>query len=80
MGYKRSYVWRDEQEENGSNGHKPCDILCQHYNDETWATIVLSKQDFETLTPWLLCSLLNQVYKNGREDAMADLRRMMGVQ
>ena len=79
MGYKRSYVWRDEAEENGSNGHQPCDILCQLYEDAGMMTVALSKQDFESLTPWLLCSLLNQVYKNGREDAMADLRNVLGI-
>lgn len=80
MGHKRSYVWRDESEPGGSNGYEPCDILCQLYEDAGMMTVTLSKQDFETLTPWRLCSLLNQVYKNGREDAMADLRHFIGIQ
>ena len=73
MGYKRTYTFNSEN----NSGYEPCDILLQHYPGETWRTIVLSKEDFETLRPWQLCSLLNNAYEAGRKDAMADLRTMI---
>lgn len=80
MGYNKQYVWREEKDqERGSGGFEPTDILCQHYDDDKFRTIVLDVEDFKTLQPWKLCSLLNAAYRSGREDAMSDLRYFIGV-
>jgi hypothetical protein len=75
LSYQKSYCWNGEK----SNGYEACDILVQHYKDDSFRTIVLSKEDFETLQPWKLCSLLNAAYESGKKDAMTDLRRLIGV-
>lgn len=80
MGYNRVYTWRkDENEEAGAGGFEPADILCQLYNDPGMRTRVLDKDDLKGMAPWYLCSLLNEVYRAGREDAMADLRHVLGI-
>lgn len=73
MTYKRTYTYNSTE----NNGYDPCDILLQHYPEEIWRTIVLSKEDFENLQPWKFCSLLNDAYEQGRKDAMKDLRTMI---
>ena len=62
-----------------TDGWSPGDIVCQLYNDEAWRTVLLPKQDFETITPWKFCSLLNDAYERGRKEALEDLRSMMGI-
>ena len=62
-----------------TDGWAPGDIVCQLYNDTAWRTVLLSKQDFKTITPWTLCSLLNDAYERGRKEALEDLRSMMGI-
>jgi hypothetical protein len=61
----------------GENGYEPCDILLDHgYGNSDFRTYVIRKED---LVPWQICSALNSAYKAGREDAMRDLRRFMGI-
>lgn len=80
MGYKREYIWRvKEGETTAGTGFEPADILCQLYNDPGMRTRVLDKDDLKGMAPWYLCSLLNEVYRAGREDAMADLRHVLGI-
>ena len=80
MGYNKQFVWRvKEGQEYGEGGFEPSDILCQHYDDDKFKTVVLDVEDFKRLQPWKLCSLLNQAYRSGREDAMSDLRHFIGV-
>lgn len=61
----------------GDTGYEPCDILLDHgLNSTDFRTYVIRKEDFK---PWQVCDALNSAYKAGREDAMADLRRFIGV-
>ncbi len=77
---KKTYVWRKlDGEDLGSSGFQPTDILVEHYNDPGMRTMLLRKDEFENLRPWELCSILNEVYKSGRNDAMEDLRRFIGL-
>lgn len=59
--------------------YEDTDILVQYYNDEKFRTVLLSKQEFATLQPWKMCSLLNSAYDRGYDEAMADLRRLIGA-
>jgi hypothetical protein len=78
---KKTYVWRKKEGDDAySDGFSPTDILVQHYNDEKFRTILLREDDFKNLKPWEFCSILNEVYKSGRNDAMEDLRRFIGVE
>lgn len=61
------------------NGHEPCDIISQLYGDDAWRTVLLNKQDFESLAPWQMCSLLNNAYERGRTEYAEELRRFLGV-
>jgi len=76
VGYNiMKYCWNTKE----SNGYDSCDILLQHYNDDGFRTIALRKEDFERLKPWEFCDMLNRAYDNGRNAAMQDLRRFIGV-
>jgi hypothetical protein len=78
---KKSYIWRKlEGEQPGTGGFEPTDILVEHYGDAGMRTTLLRKDEFENLKPWELCSILNEAYKHGRQDAMEDLRRFIGVE
>ncbi len=80
MGYNRQYLWRvKEGETTAGSGFEPADILCQLYNDPGMRTRVMDASDLKGMQPWVLCSLLNEVYKAGREDAMSDLRQVLGI-
>jgi hypothetical protein len=80
MGYKREYLWRvKEGETTAGTGFEPADILCQMYGDPGMRTRVINADELRGMPPWILCSLLNEVYKAGREDAMADLRTVLGI-
>ena len=80
MGYKRQYIWRVEDGQSiAGTGHEPADILCELYGDPGMRTRVMDKDELKGMAPWYLCSLLNEVYKSGREDAMADLRNVLGI-
>jgi hypothetical protein len=69
---ERFYCFNEE-----NNGYEPCDILLDHgLKDSGFRTYVIRKED---LVPWQICSALNSAYKAGREDAMRDLRRFMGI-
>ena len=68
----RHYCTREED-----NGYEPCDILLDHgLGSPDFRTYVIRKEDFK---PWQVVDALNNAYKQGREDAMASLRRMMGI-
>ena len=59
------------------NGYEPCDILLDHgFNSPDFRTYVIRQED---LKPWQIVDALNSAYKAGREDAMADLRRFIGI-
>lgn len=78
---KKTYVWKKKEgEEPGTGGFDPTDILVQHYDDEKFRTVLLREDEFTRLKPWELCSILNEVYRSGRNDAMEDLRRFIGVE
>lgn len=80
MGYNKQYVWRSKEgEAYHEGGFEPADILCQHYDDDKFRTVVLDADDLKGMAPWKLCSLLNEVYRSGRADAMSDLRNFIGV-
>ena len=80
MGHTRQYIWRVEDGQSmAGSGFDPADILCELYGDSGMRTRVLDKDDLKGMAPWYLCSLLNEVYKAGREDAMADLRMVLGI-
>jgi hypothetical protein len=69
----RFYCIREED-----NGYEPCDILLDHgYGHKDFRTYVIRKEE---LTPRQICSVLNDAYKIGREDAMRDLRNLIGVE
>lgn len=69
----RHYCIREED-----NGYEPCDILLDHgYGSSDFRTYVIRKEDFK---PWQVVDALNNAYKQGREDAMRDLRRFIGVE
>ena len=68
----RLYCIREED-----NGYEPCDILLDHgLKSPDFRTYVIRKED---LKPWQICVALNDAYKAGREEAMRDLRRFIGV-
>ena len=59
-------------------GYEPCDILLDHgYGNEDFRTYVIRKEDFK---PWQVVDALNNAYRQGREDAMRDLRRFIGAE
>jgi hypothetical protein len=69
----RFYCIREED-----NGYDPCDILLDHgYGHKDFRTYVIQKEE---LTPRQICGALNDAYKIGREDAMRDLRNLIGVE
>lgn len=74
MGYERHYQFNHEE----NNGYisEPCDILVQHYKSDNFRTISIRKEEWNA---WKICEALNHAYKVGREDAMSDLRRMIGA-
>jgi len=79
-GYTRRYLWRvPEDQTTASTGFEPADILCEMYGDAGMRTRVVNADELKGFPPWELCDLMNQAYRNGREDAMADLRRVLGV-
>jgi len=69
----RFYCTREED-----NGYEPCDILLDHgLKSPDFRTYVIRKEDFK---PWQVCDALNNAYRQGREDAMRDLRRFIGAE
>ncbi len=59
------------------NGYEPCDILLDHgLQSPDFRTYVIRKDDFK---PWQVVDALNHAYRQGREDAMRDLRNFIGV-
>jgi hypothetical protein len=76
MGYKRTYTFnRDE-----NNGYSSCDILVQYYDSEQFKAVAIRKEDMENMDAWRMCNALQRAYDAGREDAMRDLRMLIGVQ
>lgn len=73
--FKRQYTYNHKD----NTGYAPCDILVQYYESEEFRGVILRKDDFEELAPWKLCTLLQAAYDAGRDDAMRDLRIMIGV-
>lgn len=68
----RHYCIREDE-----NGYEPCDILLDHgLNNPDFRTYVIRQEDFK---PWQVVDALNNAYKQGREDAMRDLRRFIGI-
>jgi hypothetical protein len=59
------------------NGYEPCDILLDHgYGTADFRTYVIRKED---LKPWQIVDALNNAYRQGRDDAMRDLRNFIGI-
>lgn len=75
MSKKRRYTWVYNQEDTYERGP----ILLQHYGDPGFRTIVLREGELEKLMSWQFCRLMNDAYEAGREHAMEDLRRFIGV-
>lgn len=75
MPYKPYYCYNEKE----NSGSDPCDILLQLYPDDGFRTLVMRQEDFEHLKPWELCMLLNRAREAGREDAMRDVRDLLGV-
>lgn len=62
----------------GENGYDPCDILLDHgYGSADFRTYAIREED---LKPWQIVSALNSAYEAGREDAMRELRKFIGVE
>ena len=76
MAYKRTYTFNRET----YTGYgTPCNILVQLYEDENFKAVALRAEDFERFDAWRMCEALQHAYDSGREDAMRDLRMMMGI-
>jgi len=68
----RFYCVRDTD-----NSSAPCDILMDHgLKNPEFRTYVIRKED---LYPWKIAHELNNAYQAGREDAMRDLRNLLGI-
>lgn len=63
-----------------NQGHDPCNILQEHWQGSGMKTILLSKDDFENLSPWQLVSLLNKAYACGRREYQASFRNFIGIE
>lgn len=72
----REYCYNTEL----SNGHEPTAILLRHFKSDDFRTIVLSKEDFETLAPWKLCCLLQDAFEAGQADAKRQIRNVLGIE
>ena len=73
MTYKHFYTINHDE----NNGNEPCDILLQHYENDQWKTVVIRADD---LQPWKICQALNSAYEAGKQDAMRNLRYMIGIE
>lgn len=82
MNHRRqtTYMWATpEGEDPGAGGWEATNILTQHWGDSDFRTILLSKEDFETLRPWKLVSLLSAAYERGRREYQEELRNFLGI-
>jgi len=77
MAYKRTYTF-NHKEHNGYD--TPCNILVQYYESEEFKAVAVRAEDFERFDAWRMCQVLQNAYDAGREDAMRDLRMLIGVQ
>lgn len=72
---KVTYTYKHEE----NNGYDDCDILVQHFNDDSFRMRLMSKEEFATLQPWEFCRHMNEAYALGKKDAMEEVRRLLGV-
>lgn len=77
MAYKRTYTFNHKEH---SGYGEPCNILVQYYESEEFKAVALRADDLKSFDAWHLCRALQSAYDAGREDAMRDLRMLIGVQ
>ena len=70
----RTYVWVTAEDEEGNDR-----VLLEHFGDKGVRTRVYEADEIENIRAWDIASKLNAAYEAGRNHAMEDLRRFIGI-
>lgn len=70
----RTYQWVTDKDDEGNTR-----VLLQHYGDKGVRTRVYEADELKRIEAWEIASRLNAAYEAGRNHAMEELRRFIGV-